>query len=34
MVTWCGHGPPAARVADVEVREVPATGASSFEVDY
>jgi acylphosphatase len=34
MVAWCGHGPPAARVDDVELRDVPATGASSFEVDY
>jgi acylphosphatase len=34
MVAWCGHGPPTARVADVELRDVPATGASSFEVDY
>jgi acylphosphatase len=34
MVAWCGHGPPAARVDNVELRDVPATGASSFEVDY
>jgi acylphosphatase len=32
MADWCGHGPPAARVEQVEVRDVPATGASSFEI--
>jgi acylphosphatase len=34
MVAWCGHGPPAARVDDVEVRKVGATGGSTFEVDF
>ena len=34
MVTWCRQGPPAARVADVEVTEVEPTAASSFEVRH
>ena len=34
MVTWCAHGPPAARVDDVGVHDVAATGASSFEIDH
>jgi acylphosphatase len=34
MVTWCGHGPPAARVDRVEARDVAATGASSFQIDH
>jgi len=34
MVDWCRHGPPAARVDDVAVSEVAATGASSFGIDH
>jgi acylphosphatase len=34
MVAWCGHGPPAALVDDVEVREAAVTGAASFEIDH
>ena len=32
MQTWLEHGPPAARVVGLEVREVPTEGASSFEI--
>ena len=32
MLTWCRSGSPAARVSDIEVGEVEASGASSFEV--
>jgi acylphosphatase len=31
LVAWFGHGPRAARVDDLQLREVPPTGASSFE---
>lgn len=34
MIAWCRHGPPAAGVDRVELEDVEATGASSFEVDY
>jgi acylphosphatase len=34
MVAWCHRGPPAAVVDRVELQDVEATGASSFEVDY
>jgi acylphosphatase len=34
MVDWCRHGPPAARVHDVDVRDVAATGATSFEIAH
>ena len=34
MVAWCRHGPPAAAVDRVEVADVTATGAPSFEVDH
>jgi acylphosphatase len=34
MVEWCWRGSPFAEVASVEVREVPASGASSFRVAY
>jgi acylphosphatase len=33
LVAWFGQGPRAARVDDLQLREVPPTGASSFEVD-
>src|SRR5262249_21518890 len=33
FVAWCRHGPPAARVEDVRVSTVPATGVDSgFQV--
>jgi acylphosphatase len=32
MVVWLRHGPPAARVRDVAVMPVTATGADSFEI--
>jgi acylphosphatase len=32
MVVWLRHGPPAARVRDVAVMPVTATGAGSFEI--
>jgi acylphosphatase len=32
MVVWLRHGPPAARVRDVAVMPVTATGAASFEI--
>ena len=32
MVVWLRHGPPAARVRDVAVMTVTATGADSFEI--
>jgi acylphosphatase len=32
FVTWCGQGPPAARVEDVAVTEVEPTGATSFDI--
>jgi acylphosphatase len=34
MVDWCRHGPPAADVAGVELRDVEPTGAGSFEIDH
>jgi acylphosphatase len=32
LVAWCRQGPPMAWVDDVEVTEVPDTGASGFHV--
>lgn len=32
LVAWCHTGPPRATVAGVEVREVPAQGATAFQV--
>ena len=32
MVTWCGSGPPRARVAHVELVEEPPTGEEGFRV--
>ena len=34
MLAWCRDGPPAARVADVQVTEVTPTGATSFVIDF
>ena len=35
LVAWCNEGPPAARVRDVEMKSIPASGdATSFEVRY
>jgi acylphosphatase len=34
MTAWCRDGSPAARVRDVESREVEPTGGDSFEVRY
>lgn len=34
MVAWCRHGPPSARVEDVDVRAAEPSGASGFEVTY
>ena len=34
FVAWCGHGPPAARVVDVEVSDVDANGATSFDITH
>lgn len=34
MLEWCRQGSPGAQVEEVEVRDVEATGAASFEVDY
>lgn len=31
LVAWCQHGPPAARVEHVAVREAAPAGATSFE---
>jgi acylphosphatase len=32
MVVWLRHGPPAARVSNVAVRDAAPTGADSFEI--
>lgn len=32
LVAWCRHGPPAARVRDVAVREAAELGGTTFEV--
>ncbi|GAA5107430.1 acylphosphatase [Alloalcanivorax gelatiniphagus] len=34
LVAWCRHGPPAARVADVAVRDAAPSGATSFDVRH
>ena len=34
LVTWCGHGPGAARVDHVEVRTEPPTGEPGFAIDH
>jgi len=35
LVTWCQHGPPAARVARVDVSELaPSGGEQEFSIDY
>ena len=34
LLTWCHHGPPAARVDAVAVEERPSSGGSSFDVTY
>jgi acylphosphatase len=34
MLAWCRDGPPAARVANVQVTEVTPTGATSFVIDF
>jgi acylphosphatase len=34
MVAWCREGSPSADVDGVDVRDVPATGASEFSVEY
>ncbi len=34
MLDWCGRGSPAARVARVEVRDVPTAGDADFRVTY
>ena len=32
FVTWCGQGPPAARVEDVAVTATASTDATSFQI--
>ena len=32
MVVWLRHGPPAAKVSNVAVRDAAPTGADSFEI--
>ena len=34
FVTWCRHGPPAARVEAVTVTDVESTGAASFDITH
>ncbi|HUS29104.1 MAG TPA: acylphosphatase [Kofleriaceae bacterium] len=34
LVTWCHHGPPAARVDNVTVEELSPTGGDDFDVRY
>ena len=34
LMTWCHHGPPAARVDSVTVEELPSAGGTSFDVTY
>lgn len=35
LIEWCRHGPPPARVSDVEVDWAPATGEfDEFRVEY
>ena len=32
VVAWCRHGPPRARVEDVEVTPIPTVGERSFRI--
>lgn len=34
LVTWCRHGPPAARVDSVAVQDLAPSGGASFDVTY
>lgn len=34
LVEWCRQGPSMAKVSDVAVRPVTATGATGFEIGY
>ncbi|RKT33308.1 acylphosphatase [Microbacterium sp. AG1240] len=32
VLAWMAHGPPGARVDDLQVTDIPATGAGDFEI--